>query len=67
MNTPGGIPHILTPEEFAERMRKIPEINGAFDHEANHIDADTLICDLLKSLGYREGVQIFKKMEKYYH
>ena len=52
-----------TPKEFAEKMRQLAE-NG--DPEADHIKSDELMCQLLTSLGYGEGVKIFKEMYKWY-
>ena len=48
---------------FANEMRRIARNN---DPELNHISADELMCDLLCSLGYDEGVEIFKNMMKWY-
>ena len=52
-----------TPQEFAEKMYQLAE-NG--DAEADHIKADELMCQLLTSLGYGEGVKIFREMYKWY-
>ena len=53
----------LTPEEFAEKMAGIAE-NG--DEERKHVAADSIMCELLKSLGFGEGVGIFEDMDKWY-
>lgn len=53
----------LTPEEFAEKMAGIAE-NG--DEERNHVAADSIMCELLKSLGFGEGVGLFEDMDKWY-
>ena len=53
----------MTPEQFAKRMR---EIAKETDTEDRHINADNLMCDLLKELGYGEGVDIFEDMYKWY-
>ena len=34
--------------------------------EKAHIQADELMCQILTDLGYGEGIDLFKKMEKYY-
>jgi hypothetical protein len=55
----------MTPNEFARRMKEIdPGERGS--HELAHIHADCLMCDLLRSLGYKEGVYIFENMELWY-
>lgn len=48
---------------FANEMRRI-ERNS--DTEMAHIHADELMCELLRELGYGEGVDIFEKMSKWY-
>ena len=55
----------MTPDEFAEKMKKIIEDTGGYE-EAFHGEADDLMCELLVSLGYAEGVEIFKKQPKWY-
>lgn len=53
----------MTPEQFAERMREIAEETYTEDR---HINADNLMCDLLRGLGYGEGVDTFERMYKWY-
>lgn len=50
----------MTPAEFAQMMRLIS------DAKAAHLQADSLMCEVLESLGYGEGVEIFENMEKSY-
>ena len=50
-----------SPEVFKESMERIASSN---DTEYNHVNADELMCELLTSLGYGEGVEIFKNMYK---
>lgn len=52
-----------TPKEFAEKMYQLAESGDA---EADHVKADELMCQLLTSLGYGEGVKIFRDMDKWY-
>lgn len=52
-----------TPKEFAKKMSYLAESD---DPEADHIKADELMCQLLTSLGYGEGVKIFREMYKWY-
>lgn len=54
---------ILTPEEFKLHMTAICQSG---DIEAEHVDADWLMCDLLTQLGYGEGVEIFLDSERWY-
>ena len=53
----------MTLEEFKIKMQEIADNCGTED---GHIDADSLMCDLLKELGYSEGVEIFENMNKWY-
>lgn len=55
----------ITPEEFAEKMNEINN-NPDYNEEDAHIDADNLMCDILKEFGYEEGVNVFYKMDKWY-
>lgn len=48
---------------FANEMRRIARIN---DELMGHIQADELMCELLRELGYGEGVEIFEQMDKWY-
>lgn len=53
----------MTPEEFAERMKELLKMR---DEGNRHVAADELIVELLTSLGYSEGCDIFNSMLKYY-
>jgi hypothetical protein len=55
---------VMSPAEFAERMRKIAEVVG--DPEMSHGEGDQLMTDLLCQLGYGEGSDVFDKMPKWY-
>lgn len=52
----------MTPEEFANKMAEY----AALDPEGGHSFGDKLMCELLKRLGYEEGVKIFQGMDKWY-
>ncbi len=52
-----------SPEVFKESMERIA---CSDDTEGNHVNADELMCELLTALGYGEGVEIFKNMDKWY-
>lgn len=36
------------------------------DVEKKHIDADNILCELLKELGFNEIVESFNKLKKWY-
>ena len=58
----------MTPEEFRERMKDLAfkaKVRNN-DLEGTHFDADWLMGEVLKELGYGEGVQIFRNMPKWY-
>ena len=54
----------MTPEEFAKRMREI--FASGYDPERAHGDADDLLCEVLASLGYKEGVDTFRQATRWY-
>ena len=54
---------VITPEVFKANMQKFAD---DYDTEGAHSDADKLMCELLTELGYGEGVEIFKRMERWY-
>jgi hypothetical protein len=53
----------MTPAEFFSKMKQI-SMNG--DEEVAHVEADDLICGLLRQLGYGDGVDVFEDMPKWY-
>lgn len=58
----GACGGVLTPAQFAACMRQVRE----YGPEMGHIEADGLIVDLLRALGYGEGADIFDDMPKWY-
>jgi hypothetical protein len=54
----------MTPNQFREAMQMIKDAAG--DTEVDHGKADELLCDLLDSLGYDEGITIYREIEKWY-
>jgi hypothetical protein len=58
-------PKKMTPEEFKRRMALI-ESDDDYDTEEGHAKADALLCECLESLGYAEGVAIFRELHKWY-
>jgi hypothetical protein len=57
---------IMTPKEFARAMREIQPPGERGDAEIEHQNADALMCEVLKELGYEEGVEIFLGMTLWY-
>ena len=55
----------LTPEEFAAQMQKIRDTVGG-DEEIAHARMDYLMARVLVELGYRDGVEIFNRQDKWY-
>ena len=51
-------------EEYSHRMSAL--INDTGDVEANHSNADKILCDLLSNLGYTDIVYDFKRLRKWY-
>lgn len=59
---------IIYPAEFERKMQEYLDAEDAdhYDFEQAHINADHLICEVLKQLGYEKGVEIFHKLGKWY-
>ena len=55
---------MISPKEFAEEMKRIAE--ESTDEEKCHIEMDDYICDVLRQLGFGEGVAIFIDTPKWY-
>lgn len=55
----------ISPKEFADKMQKLLALNSD-DEEGTHRNADALMCQVLRSLGYEVGVEIFEEMKKWY-
>lgn len=60
----------MTPEEFKNEMADIVEYHmkgdRCWDRENVHRNMDRLMCDLLRELGYGEGVDVFELAPKWY-
>ena len=58
----------MTPEEFAQRMKDAYEHFWVEkeDEELVHDVMDCIMCDLLRQLGYEEGIYIFENTPKWY-
>ena len=55
----------MTPEEFAAEMREACE-HYKDDRECRHVAMDRIMCDLLRELGYNEGIDIFAGTPKWW-
>lgn len=55
----------MNPEEFYEKMLQLKNDFGG-DEEEVHINMDNLICELLSTLGYGDGVDVFDETNKWY-
>ena len=57
-------------EKYKKRLQEIIEEFESdpdnYTEESAHIDADNIICDLLKDLGYEDIVKIYNKIPKWY-
>lgn len=62
---------LMTPEAFKETMLALQKKHLDMEQETGdvasfHMEADTLMEDLLEELGYGDGVQIFRDSPKWY-
>ena len=55
----------MTPYEFWEKMWRIKTDPDLYKETA-HIAMDEVMCDLLRELGYGDGVKLFEEMPKWY-
>ena len=56
---------IYTPEEFKDAIKKAIE-DKPDDEELIHYGMDMVMCALLNSLGYNEGVDMFLEQKRWY-
>lgn len=60
----------MSPRDFTKAMQSIVDNNldsdGIYDCELGHLAMDNLMCDVLRRLGYGDGVDIFEDSGKYY-
>lgn len=55
----------MTHEAFAEEMARLSALANE-DREMAHVMMDNAMCEILKALGYTDGVEIFKNTHKWY-
>ena len=48
--------------EIIEKLEK----QKYYDEEDAHIEADAVLCDLLKELGFEDVVELYEKIPKWY-
>ena len=62
----------MPPDEFKLKMLELYPLGGpgddvpARDIEEAHAAADNLMCDMLRSLGYGDGVDVYRAVHKRY-
>lgn len=49
-----------------EAINKLKILQGMGDKEIAHCNADDVICDLLKALGYEDVVKEYDEIDKWY-
>lgn len=49
-----------------EAVEKKKECVNNGDTEVAHLDADAVLCDVLTQLGYKELVDLYEKVKKWY-
>ena len=49
-----------------EAVEKMKECVNNSDTELAHLDADNILCDVLTQLGYKELVDLYEKVHKWY-
>lgn len=62
------IKHIMPPEEFKQAMADAYHQHYEIDDDVEvvHCIMDGIMCDLLRDLGYGEGIDIFDNTPKWY-
>ncbi len=55
---------LMTPEEFCRAMEVIANNDEGYGEQ--HTEADELMCQVLRDLGYEDGVKVFEDMFKVY-
>jgi hypothetical protein len=53
----------ISPEEFKDKMQQCIDCPDA---EEGHVKADELMMEVLESLGYNEGVDLFRDNMKFF-
>ena len=53
----------ITPEKFKLKMNELATSSG-LDEEDRHRRMDALMCEVLRSIGYDDGVDIFERTKE---
>ena len=56
----------MTDKKYNEIKEKLKEYAEVSDREVAHREADWILCELLTELGYKEIVEIYHKIGKWY-
>lgn len=61
---------VMTPAEFAEAMEDIRNYESGhgigYDKEVRHVSMDNLMCNVLRQLGYGEGIDLYEQTSRWY-
>lgn len=49
-----------------EAIQELKKLQKTYDTEANHVEADEILCELLKELGFEDVVEQYNKIKKWY-
>lgn len=55
----------MTPEKFKLKMNELAT-SSSLDKEDRHRRMDALMCEMLRSIGYDDGIDIFEATSKWY-
>jgi len=57
-----------TPYEFEQKIGSIMQLYwiDRRDIETCHVELDEYICQVMESLGYSDGIRLFRKIPKWY-
>lgn len=54
----------MTPKQALEQLKEIQ--NNQDDTEVDHAEADRILCELLRALGYNAIVDAWESIDKWY-
>lgn len=60
------MPREIDPQAFLERLKSEELSSKAGGQEGAHGEADSILCELLELLGYKDVVAAYNKVEKWY-
>lgn len=53
-------------KDYSKYLRRLTELEDSADPEEDHIEADNILCELLRSVGFEKMADAFEKVEKWY-